>query len=187
MQKTKVMTNKKSLKWVYILAVFIVVFFLIFVTVLSVLGVPLWWAIQMKQLSSFALPTLIVQTSPETPSTFNEQITITVSNSSNQLPVNGAEVLVMQQGMSTITLYTNAAGQITFPYINRITEVQAKMEGIDSSSLVVIPANPTEWVNSRNDAYGSAVLSAALSTLAAWTIQRSNGKRGKRASVRKRK
>lgn len=168
------MLKKIQMKWLYVLAIFFLVFFILFIAIVSALGVPLWW-ITPKQLAIAGPPSLIVQISPQTPKNFNDQITVTVTNSSDQLPVNGARVLVMTQGMSTITLCTNSTGQVIFPYTEKITVIQSSYSEINSNPIAV-PEKPTAWVNSTYTAFGSAALGGFVSGFATWAFQRGKGK-----------
>lgn len=179
------MLSKKQMKWLYIFLAFALVFITLLFTVISVLGVPLWWAFPIKSLSSVGLPTLVVQVSPQTPKNFNDQITVSVTNSSNQMPIEGAEVLVNIEGMSALQpLYTNSTGQATFPYVGKITIVQANIDGIDSTQ-VAIPAEPASWVSAKLDAYGSAAVGGLVSAFAVWALPKRKSKPKKRNQVRK--
>ncbi len=102
-------------KWLYIGCAAAIVFLVVFLSLIIFFGVPLWW-ITPKQLSVINTAGVNIQISPDTPKTFGQIVTITVTNSTDQTPVADIQVLVMPQGMGTVTLYTNSTGQASFQY-----------------------------------------------------------------------
>ncbi len=174
-------------KWAYVILVFIVVFFVLFVTVVSVLGVPLWWAFPLKTLSSASLSQLIVQFSPEVPLQTGDLVTLTVINSSSCIPVDGAEITIAMQGLTPLTLMTNSTGQVAFQYAGVITVIQANMDELASSNPIVIPEKPVEWVNSANIAFGSSIAGGFISALPSWLLLSKKKAKARRAPRRAKK
>ena len=120
-----------------------------------------------------------IQILPDTPKTFGEMVTVTVTNSTDQTPVAGIQVLVMPQGMGTVTLYTNSTGQASFQYTEQITEVQVsepQITGTTLSAMFAVPSRPTAWVNANGEALGLAAFSCGLTAFLAWLIPPRKGK-----------
>ena len=154
MQKKRVVT---------FLLIFLLVFFVVFIGITQILGIPLWWIFGfLKPLSIVPQPKLLVTVSPETPLSIGERITVTVTNSSSQLPVNEAEVLVKKDGME-ITLHTDSEGQAFFEYFGEVTVIIAQKTGIESSTPIAIPKLPDAWVRGALISLGSAVVSGIVS------------------------
>jgi hypothetical protein len=151
------------------LGVVVAVFFLIgamfFPVVLYIQGVPIWWVFRNVKSLEIATPSqLIIEVSPKAPHNIGEEITATVTNSSSQLPVQGAEVDVTKDG-TTQKVYTDANGIATFQYLGEVTVVLAQMDEIKSSDYVAIPNAPDAYVQGQNNAIISAVLPTTLGPL----------------------
>ena len=148
-------------KWLYIASAALLVFFVVFLSLNFVFGIPLWWMTP-KQLSMMNTNDVNIQVLPDTPKTFGEMVTVTVTNSTDQTPLVGVQVLVMPQGMSTVTLATNSTGEASFPYTDQITEVQVSQsaqDGASFSAMFAVPSSPTAWVNGRYEALRLATFS----------------------------
>ncbi len=90
-------------------------------------------------------------------------ITVTVTNSSSQLPVEGAEVLVSKDGTYITTLYTDSEGEAFFDFFGEVTIVVAQKTGIDSSTPVAIPKAPAKWVRDIFISLGIAMVGGFVS------------------------
>jgi len=146
-----------------IVLVFILVFFIIFIGITQILGVPLWWIFGwMIPLSIVQPPKLVVEVYPDTPLKIGEMITVTVTNSSSKLPVEGAEVSVMKDGIS-ITLYTDPQGKAYFEYFGEVTIIIAQQAGINPSTPVSIPKLPDGWIRNTLLSLGIAVVGGVVS------------------------
>jgi hypothetical protein len=135
-------------KLISFLTVFIVVALVLFVVITQILAIPLWWIFGfMHPLSTIGLPTLVIKVSPENPlGRVPQNITLTVTNSSSQLPVENANVTVQEDG-TKMTLYTDSNGQAVFLYLGEITIVSAQKSGFQSSNYAAIPSAPSSWVD----------------------------------------
>ncbi len=179
--------KRKTLATLFL--IFLLVSFVVFIGVTQILGVPLWWIFGfMTPLSIVQLPKLLVTVSPETPLSIGEMITVTVINSSSQLPVEDAQVIVTKNGMS-ITLYTDSQGQATFEFFGEITVVVAHKTGIDSSTPVAIPKAPAQWVRDILWSLGIGIVAGVVSGFTRYTLQKreTTGKKVTRKTKRKRK
>lgn len=143
--------------------VFVLVFFVIFIGITQILGVPLWWIFRgVRPLSIVQPPKLIVEVSPDTPLNIGEIITVGVTNSSSKLPVESAEVSLTKDGMS-ITLYTDSQGKAYFEYFGEVTVVTAQKTGINPSTPVSIPKLPVGWIRNTSLSLGIAVVGGVVS------------------------
>ena len=175
--------NKKKIA--IILGVFIAVTFISFLGVTQVVGVPLWWIFSgFREMSSIAIPKLLIKVSPESPINIGERITVTVTNSSSKLPVENAEVDVTHDSMS-FNYYTDFNGQTTFEYLGEVTVVQAQMNGIDPSQHVALPKVPDVWVRGIYEAVGGAVASGFFSALFTFLFMKRQPKTTKIQTPRK--
>jgi len=166
--------QKKNL--VTFLLIFLLVFFVVFIGITQILGIPLWWIFGfLKPLSIIPQPKLLVTVSPETPLSVGERITVTVTNSSSQLPVNEAEVLLKKDGME-ITLHTDSEGQAFFEYFGEVTVIIAQKTGIDSSTPIAIPKLPDAWVRGALISLGSAVVGGLVSGYGTHIFRERKGK-----------
>ena len=159
-------------KWLYIAFAALLVFSVVFLSLNFVFGIPLWWMLP-PQLSMMNTNEVNIQVLPDTPKTFGEMVTVTVTNLTDQTPIAGIQVLVMPQGMSTVTLTTNSTGQASFPYVEQITEVQVsepQITGDTSSAMFVVPSRPTAWVDGRYEAWGLAIFGCGLTAFLGWLI-----------------
>jgi hypothetical protein len=159
-------------KWLYIACAALLVFSVVFLSLNFVFGIPLWWMAP-KQLSMMNTNYVNIQVLPDTPKTFGEMVTVTVTNSTDQTPIAEVQVLVMPQGMSTVTLTTNSTGEASFSYTDQIAEVQVSQsapDGTSFSAMFAVPSRPTAWVNGRYEAWGLAAFSCGLTTFLAWLI-----------------
>lgn len=102
--------------------------------------------------------------SPETPQNIGEEITATVTNSSNLLPVQGAEVDITKDGNSE-KVFTDANGIATFQYLGEVTVIKVQMDGINPSGYVAIPHSPDTYVQGQNNAIINGVISGSLSSI----------------------
>lgn len=154
------------------LLVFLLIFFIVFIGVTQILGVPLWWIFGFLKPFSIGPPPskLLVSISPETPLSIGEMMTVTVTNSSSQLPVEDAEVSVMKDGMQ-INLSTDSQGKASFEYFGAITVIVAKKTGIESSTPVAIPKIPDIWVINVGVSFASAVVSGIVGAFAIHVFQ----------------
>jgi FlaG/FlaF family flagellin (archaellin) len=144
--------------------VFIVVALVLFIVITQILAIPLWWIFGQYHLSTIGLPTLVLQVSPNNPSQ-NENITVTVTNSSLPFPVENANVTVQQDG-TKMTLHTNSNGQTFFEYLGDITIVNAQKSGFQDSNYVSIPQAPAPWVEGAVLSLGTSIVSGFVSGLA---------------------
>jgi hypothetical protein len=176
--------KKKSLAT--LLGIFVLVFFVIFISVTQILAVPLWWIFGfMKSLSTVELPKLLVKVSPEAPLNIGEKITVTVTNSSSQLPVEDAEISITKDGIHA-TVYTDSRGQALFEYFGEVTVITAQKTGIESSYPIAIPKTPDIWVRNAFVAIGGAVVGGLVSGFSTHVLQQRKEKtRG--TVIRKRK
>ena len=159
--------------------VFLSVSFVAFIGISQILGIPLWWIFGFLKLGSIIpTPKLLVSISPDTPLSIGEMITVTVTNSSSQLPVEDAEISVSKDGMH-ITLYTDSQGQASFEYFGAITVVVAKKTGIESSTPVAIPKIPDAWVMKTVISLGSAVVGNVVGAFAVHLFQQRKKKEGR--------
>jgi len=132
--------------WGTFFLIFLLVSFAVFIVITQILRVPLWWLFGfIVPLSTAQIPKLLVEVSPETPFSIGQMMTVTVTNSSSKLPVEDAQVTATKDGTS-VTLYTDSQGQVSFEFFGEITVVVAHKTGIDSSSPVAIPKAPAQWV-----------------------------------------
>lgn len=153
--------KKKSLAT--LLGVFVLVFFVLFISVTQILAVPLWWIFGFtKSLSTGELPKLLVKVSPETPLNIGEKITVNVTNSLSQLPVEDAEVSIMKDGIH-VSVYTDSRGQALFEYFGEVTVIVAQKTGIESSYPIAIPKTPDIWVRNAFVAIGGAIVGGLVS------------------------
>lgn len=153
--------KKKSLATLFM--VFIVVFFVVFLVVTQILAVPLWWVFGfMKSLSLVEMPKLLVKVSPETPLNIGEEITVTVTNSSSQLPVEDAEVSIMKDGTNITAIHTDSRGQAVCDYLGEVTIIVVQKTGFDSSYPIPIPKMPDAWVRSLLISVGSAIIGGLI-------------------------
>lgn len=174
--------QKKNL--VTFLLVFLLVSFVVFVGITQIVRIPLWWIFGFFPMSIVTTPRLMVTVSPETPLSIGEMITVTVTNSSSQLPVEGAEVSVMKDGME-LTLYTDSKGQAFFEYFGEVTVVMAQKTGIDSSRPVAIPKTPDIWVRNTFMSLGIAVVGGFVSGFSTYILQQRRGKTAEKKMTRK--
>jgi hypothetical protein len=143
------------------LTVYIVVALVLFVVITQILAIPLWWIFGfVTRLSTVGLPTLVLKVSPDNPSP-NENVIVTVTNSSSQLSVENANVTVQQSG-TTMTLYTDSNGQVVFRYLGEITIVNAQKSGFQSSNYAAIPSAPHGWVNGVLSSIGASIVSGLV-------------------------
>lgn len=164
------MLEKKRL--LAILATFLIVSFLTFVFATQVIGIPLWWVFGgFKKLSIIQRPQLVVEVVPESPKSIGERINVTVTNSSSQLPVEGAKVSIMKDGME-VTLYTDLQGQTSFEFFGEVTIVIAEKTGIDPSTPVAIPKAPAKWVRDTQGSLVIGVISGIVGSIATHIFQR---------------
>src|SRR4030043_90543 len=91
----------------------IVVFFLVFIILTQVLGIPIWWVFRnivslsgMSTISKFD-----VTVNPEVPTTINENIVVTVLNMSSKIPVENATVSVYKDSGFISDYYTDSYGK----------------------------------------------------------------------------
>ncbi len=164
--------------WLYIAGAALLVFFVVFLSLIISFGVPLWW-ITPKQLSIVNTSGVSIQVLPDTPKTFGEMVTVTVTNSTDQTPVAAIQVLVMPQGMGTVTLYTNSTGQASFQYTEQITVVQVsepQLTGSTLSAMFAVPSRPKPWVDANGTALGLAAFSCGLTAFLGWLIPPRKGK-----------
>ena len=162
--------EKKRL--VTILAVFLVVSFLIFVLVTQVLGVPLWWVFgSLVPLSIVQRPRLVVEVSPESPRNIGEIINVTVTNSSSKLPVEGAKVSAVKDGME-VTLYADSQGQTSFEFFGEVTVLTAEKTGINPSRPVAIPKAPAEWVRDTQGSLVIGIITGVAGSITTHILQR---------------
>ena len=153
------------------LLIFLSISFVVFIGISQILGIPLWWIFGfLKPMSIIPTPKLLVSVSPETPLSIGQMITVTVTNSSSQLPAKDAEVSVTKDGMH-ITLYTNSQGQASFEFFGAITVVTAKKTGIESSTPVAIPKMPDAWVMNTVVSLGSAIVGGVVGAFAMHMFQ----------------
>jgi hypothetical protein len=156
-----------------VVSVSLLVFFLLFVSVTQILGVPLWWIVSfLKPFSVFPPPPkLQVAVSPETPRNVGEMITVTVTNSSSRLPVEDVEVSVMKDGMN-ITLHTDTNGQAFFEYFGEVTVIVAQKAGIEPSTPVSIPKLPDAWVRNTVVSFASGIVGGFIGGVIPYLLQR---------------
>jgi len=167
--------NKKRLTT--FLIIFILVFFIIFVLITQILAVPLWWIFGFLHPLSVVGPSkLLVKVSPETPLNIGEKITVTVMNSSNQLPVEDAKVSAVKDSMN-ITIYTDSNGQASFEYFGEVTVIVAQKAGIDSSDPIAIPKTPDIWVTNTLISFGSAIFGSLITVFGTYIIQKRTARR----------
>jgi len=156
-----------------VVSVSLLVFFLLFVSVTQILGVPFWWIF--GSLKPFSVspppPELQVAVSPETPMNIGEIIIVTVTNSSDKLPVEDAEISVMKDGIS-VTLFTDANGQASFEYFGEVTVITAKKTGIESSTPVSIPKLPEAWIRSTIVSLASGIAGGFVSGIIPYLLQK---------------
>lgn len=163
-----------------VVSVSLLVFFLLFVSATQVLGVPFWWIFGfLKPLSVIQLPKLQVAVSPETPMNIGEIIIVTVTNSSDKLPVEDAEISVMKDGIS-VTLFTEANGQASFEYFGEVTVIVAQKTGIESSTPISIPKLPDAWVRSTVVSLISAIVGGFVGGVISYLFQQKKITRGKK-------
>lgn len=177
--------QKKTLTTVFL--IFFSVSFVMFIGVTQIFGVPLWWIFSSLPMSIVQKPRLLVSVSPETPLTIGEMITVTVTNSSSQLPVEDAEVSVMKDGTYITTLYTDSTGQAFFEYFGEVTVVIASKTGIDSSMLISIPKGPVAWVRNTLLSLGIAVVGGFISGFTGYMFQKRKEKTTGKKITRKTK
>jgi len=113
-------------------------------------------------------------------------ITVTVTNSSSQLPVEGAEVSVLKDGME-LTLFTDSQGQAFFEYFGEVTVVMAQKTGIDHSRPVTVPKTPDIWIRNAFLSLGIAVIGGFVSGVSTYILQQRKGKTTKKRVTRKSK
>ena len=155
------------------LLIFLLVSFAVFIVITQILGVPLWWIFGfIIPLSTVQKPRLLVSVSPATPLTIGEMITVTVTNSSSQLPVEDAEVLVRKDGTYITTQYTDSEGQVFFEFFGEVTIVVAQKTGIDSSMLTAIPKAPALWVRATLISVGIGVVTGVVSGFTRYMLQK---------------
>jgi len=167
------------------LLVFIALSFILFIVITQILAIPLWWIFGfIHPLSSIGLPTLVVKVSPENPLIPNENITVTVTNSSSQLPVEDAEVTVQKDG-TEITLYTDSNGQAFFPYFGEVTVITAQKSGFASSNIVAIPTEPIGWVLGVLSSLGTGIVSGLVVAFASEKLRKRKARITKKKASRK--
>ena len=164
------------------LLIFLLIHSIVFISLTQILGVPLWWIIKFFPLMNIAPPPkLLVIVSPQSPMSIGKTITVTVTNSSSQLPVEDAEVSVMKDGMHII-LYTDSQGQASFEYFGAITVVRAKKTGIEPSTPVAIPKMPDAWVMNILVSFGSAAVGGVIGAFAMHMLQQRRKRTEKRVT-----
>jgi len=155
-----------------LLGVFILVFFVIFISVTQILAVPLWWIFGfMKPLSIVELPKLLVKVSPEAPLNIGEKITVTVTNSSSQLPVEDDEVSIMKDGTNITVIHTDSRGQAVCDYLGEVTIIVVQKTGFDSSYPIPIPKMPDAWVRSLLISVGSAIIGGLITVFGTYMLR----------------
>lgn len=159
-----------------ILSVALLVSFTMFIVATQISEVPLWWIFSGLKLLSTSpqLPKLVAKVSPETPLSIGERVTVTVTNSSSQSPVEGAEVSVIKDGMN-ISLKTDSNGQAFFEYFGEVSVVSAHKNGIDPSDPIAIPKMPDKWVRDTFGSLAIGVISGIVSGGTAYMLQRRKG------------
>ena len=161
--------KKKSLAT--LLGIFVLVFFVIFISVTQILAVPLWWIFGFMSLSTVELPKLLVKVSPEAPLNIGEKITVTVTNSSSQLPVEDAEVSIMKDGTNITVIHTDSRGQAVCDYLGEVTIIVVQKTGFDSSYPIPIPKIPDTWVRSLLISVGSAIVGGLITVFGTYMLR----------------
>ena len=144
-----------------------------------ILGVPLWWAFNIKKLEIASLPSLEIQVSPETPVNIGEKITVIVTNSSSGLPVENATVYIAKDSMR-FEKYTDSTGKAVFEYLGEVTVVCADKDVINPSDYVATPKSPELWVRNYQAAMISAAFGGLVSGFATFMFQRNKSPQVKR-------
>jgi len=162
--------KKKSLATLFL--VFILVFFVVSLSVSQILAVPLWWIFSfMHPLNVLGPSTLLVKVSPETPLNIGEKITVTVTNSSSQLPVEDAEVSIMKDGTNITVVHTDSRGQAVCDYLGEVTIIVVQKTGFDSSYPIPIPKMPDAWVRSLLTSVGSAIVGGLVAVFGTYMLR----------------
>jgi len=164
-----------------------VVFFVVFLVVTQILAVPLWWIFGfMKSLSVVEMPKLLVKVSPETPLNIGEEITVTVTNSSSQLPVEDAEVSIMKDGTNITVIHTDSRGQAVCDYLGEVTIIVVQKTGFESSYPIPIPMMPDAWIRTLLISFGSGIVGGLITVFGTYMLRERKEEIGK-ITTRKRK
>ncbi len=167
--------------------VFILIFLVVSFVVTQILAIPLWWILNFGfRLSTIGQTTLLATVSPETPLNINDRITVTVKNSSSQLPVEGAEVVATKDSQN-VTVYTDFNGQAFFPYFGEVTVITVQKTGFDSSYPVAIPQMPDAWVRNLLISLGSGIVGGLITVFGTFMLREKKENIGKIATRRRKK
>lgn len=124
----------------------ILIFFVVFIIMLQLLGVPLGWFFgNMIPLSAISIDrNMDVEITWGTPLILWQDVEVLVIDSENRFPIQGAKVTISKDGSKITDLSTDESGFASFEYPGETTIVEVKKEGY-RRVMKVVPHVPLEW------------------------------------------
>jgi hypothetical protein len=165
-------------KLIALLASLIVVFFLVFIILTQILGVPLWWVFRnIVPLSGVSISSKFdVTVNPDVPTTIGESITVTVRNMTSEIPVENATVSVYKDSGFINDYYTDNNGETSITYVGEVTVIKVNKEGFDGT-VEAIPQVPDKYVRDQNNAIIGGLVSGISSSILIVVLQQRLAKR----------
>lgn len=163
------------------IGVAVCIFLLVLVLLTQALGVPFWYIFHLKKLQIIDNPYLVVEVSPASPLNIGEKVTVTVTNSSTNLPVENATVHITKDSIN-FEKYTDSNGKASFEFLGEVMVVYAEGTDINRSDYSAIPKAPDLWVRNYQislvSAFASAIVGGLVGAFATTLLQRKT-KKGK--------
>lgn len=124
----------------------ILIFFVVFIIMLQLLGVPLGWFFgNMIPLSAISIDrNMDVEITWGTPLIPGQDVEVLVIDSENRFPIQGAKVTISKDGSKITDLSTDESGFASFEYPGETTIVEVKKEGY-RRVMKVVPHVPLKW------------------------------------------
>lgn len=124
----------------------ILIFFVVFIIMLQLLGVPLGWFFgNMIPLSAISIDrNMDVEIAWDAPLIPGQNVEVLVIDSENRSPIQGAKVTISKDGSKITDLSTDENGLTCFEYPGETTIVEVKKEGY-RPVMKVVPHVPLKW------------------------------------------
>ena len=150
---------------------FVLVFFLVFIVMTQILGIPFWWLFKgIFPLSGLALNSKFdVTVNPEAPVNIGDNVLVTVKNVTDQNPVENAQVSVKRDADVIKSYYTDNNGQATVEYVGEVTIIEISKDGFDSD-IQALPHAPDKWVRDRYWSILSGIISCIIADVTVFFI-----------------
>jgi hypothetical protein len=161
-----------------------------FLAATQVYSIPTWWLASFMHPES-VLPapgTFVVVVSPSNPSQLGQQETATVTDSSTQTPIEGANLTVFYGGGPVFSTSTNSRGIAVFSYAGSPTVISFEKSGY-TSQMAVLPNAPEQWVNGIDLSAAAGAFSGLVSLaglILQWRVRQSPRKQSRGSRSKKR-